>query len=401
MKKKILMFLFILLFTFVLTGCAADSSDEAGIYDDYENINSDPVAPPADVLDASLSGGDIVQDADIPALLNRKIIYTASLTMESPTPETIYNDIIASLDFYDAYIESANITSTRYIVKIRVLSVNFTGFVEDIKTSGDLLSYTKTSEDITNAYSTFEARKLALETQHTRILELITVAVDLDDILTLEDARFEIETELNELGENLANFDSLVDYSTINLQIDKTVETEIILPRTENPIITVTEVNKNSAEIEVFNRADDPVTIYVDLLQNGEFIRQYEQDAWGDSKAVFKIGELDSNKEYTFKVTAITSDHRVSYEISKNIETDKTFINDVTNVFVTSFSVLVAIIEFLGLAVVAISPFAIVAAILFFPTRIIYKKIKPIMEEKRKQRLLDYKVKHKNDTIEK
>ena len=399
MKKKILIFIFTLSFIFTLAGCASPK-DEAENYDDYENTNTDPVAPPAEIVDPNLSGGDVILDADIPALLNRKIIYTAALTMESPTPETIYNNVIDNLALYDAYVESASINSTRYTIKIRVLSVNFTDFVEEIKTSGDLLSYSKWSEDVTNAYSTFEARKLALETQHARILELITVAVDLDDILTLEDARFEIETELNEIGDTLANFDSLVDYSTIDLQINKTVEAEVILPRTENPAIFITEVNKNSAEIEVFNRADDPATIYVDLLQNGEFVRQYEQDTWGDSKAIFKIGELDSNKEYTFKVTAISSDHRVSYEISKDIETEKTFINDVTNVFVTSFTVLVAIIEFLGLSIVAISPFAVTGVILFFPARIAYKKVQPKMEEKRKQRLAYYKERRKNDTEE-
>ncbi len=320
MKRSLLILIFTLLFVFTLVGCSNMDSEMAGSFDDYEEVNTDPVAPPADIVEANLAGGDVVQDADIPALLNRKIIYEASLTMEDPDPETIYNDVIDNLVTYDAYVESANITSTIYTIKIRVLSVNFTDFVDEIKTSGDLLSYTKTSEDVTNAYSTFEARKLALETQHTRILELIAVAVDLDDILTLEDARFEIEAELNEIGDTLANFDSLVDYSTINLQINKTVETEVILPRTDNPSISINEVNKNSAEIEVFNRADDPVTIYVDLLQNGEFVRQYEQDAWGDSKAIFKIGELDSNKEYTFKVTAISSDHRESYEVSRNIE---------------------------------------------------------------------------------
>ncbi|KFZ26353.1 MAG: hypothetical protein KQ78_01451 [Candidatus Izimaplasma bacterium HR2] len=401
MKKKILIFIFTLSFVFALAGCQAEDSYIKGDYNDYENTNTDPVAPPAEVVDPNLSGGDVILDADIPALLNRKIIYTAALTMESPTPETIYNNVIDNLDLYDAYVESANITSTRYTIKIRVLSVNFTDFVEEIKTSGDLLSYTKSSEDVTNAYSTFEARKLALETQHARILELIAVAVDLDDILTLEDARFEIETELNEIGDTLANFDSLVDYSTIDLQINKTVETEVILPRTENPAIFIIEVNKNSAEIEVFNTGNFPATIYVDLLQNGEFVRQYEQDAWGDSKAIFKIGELDSNKEYTFKVTSISSDHRVSYEISKDIETDKTFINDVTNVFVTSFTVLVAIFEFLGLSIVAISPFAVTGVILFFPARITYKKVQPIMEEKRKKRLAYYKERRKNDTEEK
>ena len=142
MKKKILIFIFTIFFVFALAGCAAESPMVDGDFDDYENTNTDPVAPPAGVVDPVLSGGDVVQDADIPALLNRKIIYTAALTMESPTPETIYNNVIDNLALYDAYVESANITSTRYTVKIRVLSAHFTDFVDEIKTSRALLLYT-------------------------------------------------------------------------------------------------------------------------------------------------------------------------------------------------------------------------------------------------------------------
>lgn len=395
MKKKIILFMFVFIFMFTLSACS--SNDVKFVSDEYGLTDSEPIPPTPEYIEAELSGGDVIQDADIPALLDRKIIYTASLTMESPEPETIYNDVIDSLGTYDAYVEAASITEDVYTLKIRVLSVNFTDFVEDIKTSGDLISYSKSSEDVTNSYSTFEARKLALETQHARILELIVEAVDLADILTLEDARFDIETELNEIGQSLANFDSLVDYSTINLTIYKTVETEIILPRTTDPTINVIEVSKSTVEIEVFNRADVPVTIYVDLLQNGEFIRQYEQDTWADSKAVFKIGDLDSYKEYTFKVTAISSDHRESYEVSKTIETEKTFINQVSSVFEVSLTTLVTIFEFLGLAVVAISPFALTGAILFFPGKILYKKIKPIMDERKQKNIEKYARRNKDN----
>ena len=69
--------------------------------------------------------------------------------------------------------------------------------IEEIKTSGELVSFEKSSEDVTNAYSTFEIRYAALQARHARILELIEVAVDLDVILMLEEERYEIEVELN------------------------------------------------------------------------------------------------------------------------------------------------------------------------------------------------------------
>jgi hypothetical protein len=402
MKRKISLFVLVFVLGLLLTGCG--SSDKAADYygdeyygDEYSSVDGeDGSANAPDISDtdgtdvpgeSSTEGGDVIQSAAIPALVDRKIIYTARLKMNSETPSDIYNSVIDSLDTYSAYVESADITTTRYIVYIRVLSENFTEFVEEIKTTGEVVSFSKTSEDVTNSYSTFEARKLALETQHTRILELIEEAVNLEDILTLEDARFEIETELNQIGSSLANYDSLVDFSTVILTINKVTEEEVVLPKSSSPIVKVLEVTKDTIDLEVHNSSEQSANIYVDLLLNGEFIRQYEETTYGDSTVVFEIDDLKSFKEYTFKVTSITADHRESNVVSRYTTTEKTFINEVANIFIISFNSLVSIVTFLSLAVVAILPYAIVGVALFFPVRILYKKFR--IKFSKKERIIE------------
>ncbi len=388
MKK--MMLVLVLVFSIMLTGCA--SADEAinkdGYYgDEFSDNDTDPEPPAADNDEVILEGGDVIQTGDVPALLNRKIIYTATLGISSESPEDVYIEVMESLNTYGAYIESETITSNKYIVKIRVLSENFTDFIDEIKQSGEVQNYSKTSEDITNAYSTFEARKLALETQQARIIELIAVAEDLSDILTLEEARAEIEAELNEIGDSLANFDSLVDYSTINLTITEATEQVVILPQTDSPSVEIIETTKNTSEIEVTNRDDSPAIIYVDLLQNGEFLRQYEGEAFPNGSVVFEIDDLKSNTEYSFKITSISSDHRESNVVTRDILTESTFFNKVGNIFVQSFNVLIAIFEFMGLAIVALAPFVIVAIILVIPSRILYSKfLKDYLKNKKAKR---------------
>lgn len=381
MKKKIS--LFILLFTAVLllSGCASkDESPNEYYGDDYGTVDTDPVAPdpvpPVDNTTGSDGGGDVLQSAVIPALENRKIIYTAYLTMDSDEPSEVYNGVLNSLDTYGAYIETESINSTRYVIKIRVLSVNFIDFIEEIKTSGDVKSFSKTSEDITNSYSTFEARKLALETQHIRLLELMAEAVDVEDMLILENALSDIETELNQIGASLANYDSLVDFSTINLTINKTSEEVIVLPKTASPVVRVSDVTKNTMDLEVYNTSEEPATIYVDLLLNGEFIREYEEESYGESTVVFEIDELKSFEEYTFKVVTIAAEHRESNVVTKYATTEKTFFNEIANVFIISFNSLVSIVTFLSLAIVAVVPYVIVGVVLFFPIRILHRKLR-------------------------
>lgn len=390
MKRKAILFMFLVLSVFLLTGCMNDQ-DNYYEPDEYIEEDTEPDKPEPVISDAELDGGDVIHSAAIPELENRKIIYIASLMMNAPDPETIYNNVINNLDTYTAYIESANITSNKYVVKIRVLSENFTDFVEEIKTTGDVVSFTKTSDDVTNSYSTFEARKLALETQHTRILELISEAVDLADILILENERFDIETELNEIGASLANYDSLVDFSTINLTINKTTNEVIVLPRTTEPTATVLEVTKNTVELRVYNPSDSQVKIYVDLLQNGEFVRQYEADTYSDSIATFKIDELTSFKDYSFKIISVASDHRESLILTKYVTTEKTFLNKVTNTFDVSFDSLVKIFELTSLAIVAISPYALTIVIIYIPARLIHKKIRKVFPKPRRIRIIESK----------
>jgi len=380
--------LLLILFVLFLTGCGAkadyDPAYEGG--DDYSEEDTDP-NPPAPVVDeAELDGGDVVHTADVPALENRKIIYTADLEMNSPEPESVYNDVLDVLDTYSAYVESANITSNLYLIKIRVLTENFTDFIEEIKTSGELVSFEKSSEDVTNAYSTFEIRYAALQARHARILELIEVAVDLDVILMLEEERYEIEVELNQIGQSLGEIDSLIDFSTVNLIVRKTIEQEVILPKTSEPNVYVSETTKHSTRLEVENRSDASVNIYVDVLINGKFDRQYEGEAFEDGTAIFELGDLKSNTDYQLRISTIAADHRESNVVRRNFTTESTFFNKIGNVFVGSFNVLVVILEFLGLAIVAILPFVLVIAVVLIPSRILYLKYFKTKMEARKIR---------------
>jgi predicted nucleic acid-binding Zn-ribbon protein len=356
--------------TMLLAGCASADhepvwEEEPGFNDDNSDL-PDPDPQPQEPVD---QGGDVVQDSDVPALATRKIIYRADLHMRVTDPTAVYNNVLSQIATYTAYVEAADITTDEYELTIRVLSSEFDAFVEAIKTNGELVSYQKTSEDITNTYSTFEARKLALETRHDRILDLISQATDLDTILELEEERYEIEAELNAIGNTLANYDSLVDYSTVTLRITEAVEEIVVLPRTETPNVRIVETTKNSIKVEVYNHSDENVTIQIDLYQNGEFVAEYEEATFADSLIETTFSDLQSNREYTIRVTAVATDHRVSLEEVVRRTTESTFGNRFTTVFSSSLTLLVTLFEYLGLTIAALTPFAVVGAVVFLPIR--------------------------------
>ena len=338
------------------------------------------------------SGGEISDFSDNPVLANRKIIYIANLRVLADDPNAVYDLIINKLVIYDAYIEEEVITETRYEITIRVLSANMMDFINDIKDNGELVSYSKTSQDITNAYSTFEARKLALETQHVRILELIEIAIDLDDILTLEAERIDIESELNEIGLKLTNYDSLVDYSTINLVMVKTENVIELLPRSDKPYLQVEDYDTSSISVKVFNRSENTASITLVVKENGVLVESFEQDAYGISYLEFELTNLDADTSYTFEIYSQEDDHSVSLSNLSTITTNKTYFIKVADVFVISYNTLVSVGSFLGLAVTALAPFAVVGSVLYFPSRVVYlKKIKPNMRVRKQNRDSDTK----------
>jgi hypothetical protein len=367
----------------LLSGCGSMEAEYDPVYEEeyFNDENTDQESPDPVINDPQDQGGGVETDNAAPEFENRKIIYRANLIMAVMDPTAVYEDVVDTIANYTAYVEEADITTNRYEITVRVLSSEFDDFVEDIKTNGELVSYSKTSEDVTNAYSTFEARRLALDARHTRILELIEAAVDLDTILELEEERYEIEAELNNIGTVLNNYDSLVDYSTVTLRIQEAVQEIVVLPRTMTPGISITERTKSTITVELYNGNEENTTLQVDVYQNGEFITEYEENVFGESRTTITFTDLKSDKEYTFKVTALTAEHRVSNEETRYATTEPTYGNRTVNTFMGSVDILVVIFEVAGLTITALLPFAFVGSVVFIPARILYiKKFRKIEE---------------------
>ena len=136
-------------------------------------------------------------------------------------------------------------------------------------------------------------------------------------------------------------------------------------------------LNYASISVKVFNTSENSVTMYLDVKDNGVVVETFEQDAYGISYLEFELTDLDPATSYTFEIYALEDNHSVSLSNLSTITTTKTYFLKVTNVFTVSVSSLSSVASFLGLALTALAPFAVVGGLLFVPARIIYvKKIK-------------------------
>ena len=369
MKKTLVAVLVLILF--FITGCSADKE---GVYIQDEYEPQDVIDDISDPVQEEQPGGDILATSSSPALLNRKIIYKSTMSLISSDLPTTYNEVVASMAQYDSYFEAENINSDRYVLKIRVLSENLMDLIDDIKGSGELITYTKTSEDVTNKYSTYQANYDALLIQYDQVEQLFINATTESSQIKYLDRLTEINSEILAVADHLNNYDSLVDYSTIDLTITRVENKNSLLDDSSNPSITYTNLGKKSFILEIHNNSENSAEIFINIKENGVVVKTFTREAYAESYETFEVDGLKSNTEYKVEVYTLEDNHLPSEQIVRVIETDSTYFSRLGNTLMSSLNGLLTVVEFVIIVVVALLPFAIVGVLLFIPSRLVYRK---------------------------
>lgn len=169
-------------------------------------------------------------------LQNAKMIYTASLDLET----TAFDDAVAGLrwlvDGMGGYFEQASVynygsgyRSGSYT--IRVPSDQFQNLLTQVGELCHVIRQEEGSQNISEAYYDTESRLVTQQTKLERLQALLAQAENMEDIITIESAISETELEIEQLTGTLRNYDSLVDYATVYLSLEEVYK----LSNTEEP----------------------------------------------------------------------------------------------------------------------------------------------------------------------
>ncbi|MFP4287128.1 MAG: DUF4349 domain-containing protein [Candidatus Izemoplasmataceae bacterium] len=375
--KKVSLILSII-FVLLLGACSAD-------YEMDNNLDQDPNYDDESPNDESPSLDDLLPEVENvslnnqPAQINRKMIFTAEIGLTTPSPEEAYEDIIDALVTYDAFVEEESYSNNVYSLKLRVLTENYQDYITYIRSLGHTGHFKTEAEDVTNTYSTLEARLDALNTQHDRILELLETAVDMDDIIELEDKLASIESELNQIGDSLTNYDSLIEYSTISLVITEIDTFDLLLPKTALPMVNDFDITSSSIAFNTTNYDDISKQITASLYLDGELVETIEVDLMPNASKTISFDDLNPSQEYYLSLYASRENYQDSELYTKrSIETNSTFLSTMWLTLIASFNILGTILRFMILSVIALSPFALIGIIIFIPVKLLIKKHKKI-----------------------
>ena len=214
----------------LLAGCGSEDSGKyagSSAVTAEGSYNSSGNEAAYDIQDSSVpeSGAAAESVMEPDSASGRKIVYTASLSLESTGFDDARAALLDAADRCGGYLQytdqsgSAEQQSRRATFTVRVPAARYREFLTDAGEAGNQLSLTETAEDITLNYVDVEARIDTLKTQRDRLNALAEKAETTADLLEIESQLSNVQYELERYTRQLRSMADQVQYSTVDIYL--------------------------------------------------------------------------------------------------------------------------------------------------------------------------------------
>ncbi|RLE60401.1 MAG: hypothetical protein DRJ35_03395 [Thermoprotei archaeon] len=159
----------------------------------------------------------------------RKIVYTASMTLEVENVEATVNAVYGVASKYGGYVAWTHYYKDRVEkaeVTIKVPVDYYRQALDDLRKLGEVKSFSENAQDVTDYYMDLEARLRNLKAEEERLLEYLEKAQTISEILQVEDHLARIRGQIEWLEAQLKNLERRVDYATISVTITSKYQPE-------------------------------------------------------------------------------------------------------------------------------------------------------------------------------
>lgn len=229
-KKHLSLFLAALMILCLFAGCGSAAAD---LGDNFYYSDSKAEAAPNEVLtDSSLTGTG--SEAQVPNQ-NQKLIRTIHIYAETEDMDSILTQVNARIQELGGYIEEQSIyngsgsrTNRHANLTIRIPAESLDQFVNAVSDVSNITSKNETTENITLTYVATESRMKALQTEQDRLLELLAMAENMEDLLQIEARLTDVRSELEQDNSMLRLYDNQVSYGTIHLNLDEVIDYTVV-----------------------------------------------------------------------------------------------------------------------------------------------------------------------------
>lgn len=232
MKRVLALILTMLIVLTILFACSAEENKAIDRISENKEPSSGQMQSGSDDSKADgigqPSGESEFDISNLTKQIGNKIIKTGYMEIETLEFDNATSTVIRKLKEVNGYIESSKVEGVaRYKkdrgrtanYKLRVPSNSLEQFMVDAGNIGNILVSENNGKDISSQYYDTEARLRSLRVREDRLLAILQQANRLTDIIELEKELTDLRYEIEKLTGTLLEWDSMVDYSVLEIYI--------------------------------------------------------------------------------------------------------------------------------------------------------------------------------------
>ena len=164
----------------------------------------------------------------------RKLIKTVHETVETESYDSFIDSLSGVIAEAGGYIEASSYRGSEYSrrnasITIRIPQESLDSLTDHLKETASVTYYSEKLDDVTVAYIDIESKIDVLLAEETALLEMLSSATTVEQILQIRENLTEVQSQLASLKNQKKHYDSLIAYSTVNLtvyEVKKEVKTD-------------------------------------------------------------------------------------------------------------------------------------------------------------------------------
>ena len=217
------------LFAGLLTGCGGSSGATATSAAAVQETAGSAMEDAANGTGTGAGAADLSSGALTPQD-SRKIIYNATLWLETKQFDQASADLLEAASQAGAYVQSSESSGSAeqgnrsVYYTLRVPAENYSEFLNAAAQAANLIRRSESSQDVTAEYVDLEARLASLEQQRQRLDELAAQAESLEDLLAIESQRSEVQYQIESYTGQMNVLQDQISYSTVDVYLDEVTE---------------------------------------------------------------------------------------------------------------------------------------------------------------------------------
>ncbi len=155
---------------------------------------------------------------------DRKVIMTASVTMESSEHDKVVSSIRSITTGAGGYVQSSSTWLSSNNVKqttisIKVPAAQYEPVLSQIKALGKVKAESSSGSDVTMQYIDLSARLKNLQAEEKQLTDIMGMSKNVSEVLAVEQQLFRVRGEIESTTQQLNYLGSQVDFSTITVTV--------------------------------------------------------------------------------------------------------------------------------------------------------------------------------------